>query len=129
MTPKQRAAYQAALDRLERETLAAGPAKLEPARTDAAPAGVDEDAQPLTEMLQAISSRRNAERAALLARVRKAQQKLKSAPKTYGLCEECEEPIPAARLQAVPYAPLCATCQAERDPKRGEGRRSLTSFV
>jgi DnaK suppressor protein len=30
---------------------------------------------------------------------------------TYGFCEECEEPIGAGRLDAVPWAQLCIRCQ------------------
>lgn len=30
---------------------------------------------------------------------------------TYGFCGECEEPIPAKRLDAVPWARLCVRCQ------------------
>lgn len=30
---------------------------------------------------------------------------------TYGLCESCHKPIPAARLEAVPEATLCVTCK------------------
>lgn len=29
---------------------------------------------------------------------------------TYGTCLKCGEPISEARLEAVPYAPLCKTC-------------------
>jgi RNA polymerase-binding transcription factor DksA len=29
---------------------------------------------------------------------------------TYGYCLSCEEPISDARLEAVPYAPLCKQC-------------------
>jgi DnaK suppressor protein len=29
----------------------------------------------------------------------------------YGVCESCEKPIPAARLEAVPYVTLCIKCQ------------------
>ena len=28
----------------------------------------------------------------------------------FGLCEECHQPIPAARLQALPYARYCVSC-------------------
>ncbi|SRR5229473_2472316 len=28
----------------------------------------------------------------------------------FGLCEECRQPIPAARLQALPYARQCVAC-------------------
>jgi len=31
---------------------------------------------------------------------------------TYGRCEECDEPIPPARLKAIPTATLCVLCQS-----------------
>jgi DnaK suppressor protein len=41
----------------------------------------------------------------------------------YGLCETCEENIPLARLQALPYATLCIGCQRESEKAgRGSGR-------
>jgi len=33
----------------------------------------------------------------------------------YGLCSRCSEPIPLARLRALPFATLCVTCQSERE--------------
>jgi DnaK suppressor protein len=38
---------------------------------------------------------------------------------TYGICEECDEPIGAGRLRAMPLAKLCITCQStlEKGPK------------
>ncbi|HSH47881.1 MAG TPA: DksA/TraR family C4-type zinc finger protein [Halomonas sp.] len=41
-------------------------------------------------------------------------------------CQECDEPIPEARRQAVPGVQLCLSCQAERDRQqvnRGFNRR------
>ena len=32
-------------------------------------------------------------------------------------CEECDEPIPEARRQAVPGVRLCVVCQGERDER------------
>jgi DnaK suppressor protein len=32
---------------------------------------------------------------------------------TYGICAECEEPISSKRLDAVPWARYCITCQEE----------------
>lgn len=32
-----------------------------------------------------------------------------------GLCEECGEPIPEARLKAVPSANCCLKCQQEQE--------------
>jgi DnaK suppressor protein len=29
----------------------------------------------------------------------------------YGVCEECEESIPLARLRAIPWARFCVSCQ------------------
>ena len=34
---------------------------------------------------------------------------------TYGLCVNCGQEIDAARLEAIPYAPLCLSCQAKRE--------------
>lgn len=31
---------------------------------------------------------------------------------SYGLCERCEEPIPAKRLDALPWARVCVKCQS-----------------
>ena len=42
-------------------------------------------------------------------RIDEALQRLEQG--TYGSCEECDEEIPAARLQALPFATLCMTCQ------------------
>ncbi len=33
----------------------------------------------------------------------------------WGLCRNCEEPIPEARLEAVPWASLCVRCQDESE--------------
>ncbi len=30
--------------------------------------------------------------------------------KKYGNCENCGEPIPVARLEAIPYSTICKTC-------------------
>lgn len=35
----------------------------------------------------------------------------------YGLCEECGEPISAARLEAVPWTRWCRDCKARQDTK------------
>jgi DnaK suppressor protein len=33
----------------------------------------------------------------------------------YGICEGCDQPIPIARLQAVPFTPLCVECQRQQE--------------
>lgn len=37
---------------------------------------------------------------------------------TYGLCEACGEPIPEARLEAVPEATLCVGCKTGASLRR-----------
>jgi DnaK suppressor protein len=32
----------------------------------------------------------------------------------YGICAECGEPIPVARLEALPHTKFCVTCSASR---------------
>ena len=37
---------------------------------------------------------------------------------TYGTCQECEEEISQKRLNAMPWATLCITCQEHADSSR-----------
>ena len=39
---------------------------------------------------------------------------------SYGVCEQCEEPISAKRLDAVPWARLCVACQSMAEARPGE---------
>ncbi|MBI4611847.1 MAG: TraR/DksA family transcriptional regulator [Candidatus Rokubacteria bacterium] len=48
-------------------------------------------------------------RAHILAQIELALKKLEDG--SYGRCETCEEPIPAARLRALPFAIRCTRCQ------------------
>jgi len=45
-----------------------------------------------------------------LARTERALAKLDEG--TYGTCDECGDPIPPARLRAMPDSALCVTCAA-----------------
>jgi RNA polymerase-binding protein DksA len=51
----------------------------------------------------------------LLAQVERALQRLEN--NTYGICENCGNPIGKARLQAFPRATLCVTCK-QREERR-----------
>jgi DnaK suppressor protein len=129
MTPRQRAAHRAALERLRARLLETGPARIEPNRQDPATSGVDdEDAQALSEMLQVLASQRNRGQADLLARIDRALRKLATAPDDYGVCEDCEEEIAPRRLALMPYAALCPACQAKREPRTAATRRKLTDY-
>jgi DnaK suppressor protein len=114
---------------LKAEILAEGDIDLQPGRQDATAVGSDEDAQPLTEMSQAIASSRNRNRSGVLARVVAALARLDADPEMFGRCVECEEPIPDKRLELMPYVELCVDCQQATDgPRRPGGRRHLRDF-
>jgi DnaK suppressor protein len=129
MTPQKRASLRKLLQEEQRELQGTGPVKLEPNRKDPGDTGVaDEDAQALSEMLQAIGSQRNKGQTEKLARIARAIRKIDEEPSEYGLCEECGEDIALKRLEAVPEAILCTDCQGARDPRRGTTRKKLTDY-
>src|SRR5580658_9720226 len=43
----------------------------------------------------------------------------------YGRCERCEESIPPKRLDAVPWARLCAACQSEAEVAGQDGKAAF----
>jgi len=127
--PAAAARHRALLLSLRAKLQEAGPARIEPNRSDVATTGVaDEDAQALSEMMQVLASKRNEGQAAQLARLDAALRRLAASPGDFGLCEDCEEAIPPKRLQLMPWATRCAACQALRDPKLGAPRRKLTDY-
>jgi DnaK suppressor protein len=129
MTAAQLQKLKKRLEGMARELTSKGLAKIEPNRTSAGEVGSNEDEQPLNEMLQAIASNRNKNAEGVLARIDRALLRLREAPDDFGSCEECEEPIAAARLQAMPYAELCLECQAKQDAPKGKPtRRRLTDY-
>ena len=54
----------------------------------------------------------------LILDIRSALVKLRDGE--YGICEECEEPIPDKRLQALPWARLCIQCQQKAESQHRE---------
>jgi len=129
MTAKELERHRKRLLDLRTEILAEGDIEIEPGRQDATAVGSDEDAQPLTEMSQAIASSRNRNRSGVLARVAAALKRLESDPEMFGLCVECEEAIPPKRLDLMPYVELCVDCQQATDGPRTKGsRRHLRDF-
>lgn len=129
MTAAQRKQLQKLLLALEAELSGKPIAQLEPNRPDAQDSKVDEDAQPLNEMLQTIASNRNRNQAGVLLKVQKALRKLKDEPQSFGECEECGDELPFGRLKAVPFAEYCVNCQSTRDgPKAPVTRKHLTDY-
>lgn len=42
---------------------------------------------------------------------------------SYGLCEDCRQPIPPRRLEARPTATLCVACQGRRETQAARSRQ------
>jgi len=83
----------------------------------------DEDGAPLVEMSQVIASNRNRSHAAQVGAIEAALVRLQEDPSAFGLCEDCDEPIPFRRLQLVPWVRLCLACQSEREQRDGPQNR------
>ena len=58
---------------------------------------------------EAVSLRLNGLEYTQLRQIQEALDRLQLGD--YGLCLACEEPIPAKRLQALPWAKYCVGCQ------------------
>ena len=52
---------------------------------------------------------------ATLSEIDEALERVESG--TFGLCEGCQEPIPKARLNAVPHARNCVECQRKAESR------------
>ncbi len=129
MTAAQRKQLQRLLLALETELSGKPAVQVDPNRPDEQDIKVDEDAQPLNEMLQAIASNRNRNQVGVLLKVQKALRKIKEEPKSFGECEECGDELPFGRLKAVPFAEYCVNCQAAKDgPKVPSIRKHLTDY-
>jgi len=128
MTARQRTRLKEVLLAQERELSGLGFEKLGPNDAASKEAARDEDGQPLNEMNQSIASGRNRSRAADLAAIREALARLRDDPDDFGLCQECDEPIPMPRLEAMPWAKFCVKCQSLRDAPRGGTRRKITDY-
>jgi DnaK suppressor protein len=51
-----------------------------------------------------------------LAALRDARERIEK--DAYCICQDCSDPIPDERLELVPEAAFCVTCQAKRDRRR-----------
>jgi DnaK suppressor protein len=122
----ERARFRRFLETKLAELRAEGGIEIEPTRRDPMDKP-DEDEAPLAEMMQAIASSRNQERANRISGMQRALDKLVSEPEDFGSCERCEEEIEAKRLELLPWSTLCVRCQSEGEEPRG-GRRHLTDY-
>jgi DnaK suppressor protein len=85
---------------------------------DVVDAALDSAQDEISSQLAEVESRE-------LANIENALEQMRNG--NYGMCEGCEEPIPLARLQALPYAVMCINCQREAE-KRGDFNRGPQDF-
>jgi RNA polymerase-binding protein DksA len=78
-----------------------------------------DDASELFEREKNLTVRQTLE--ASLQAVNDALQKVDEG--TYGICDNCGEPIPEKRLRALPEATLCINCQAKLEREAQTGAR------
>ncbi|MBW2458823.1 MAG: TraR/DksA C4-type zinc finger protein [Deltaproteobacteria bacterium] len=66
-----------------------------------------------TEYLQSFTFRLRGREKTFLKKIQTALAKIDAG--TFGLCEECENPISIKRLEARPEAPACIKCKEEQE--------------
>ena len=89
---------------------------------DVIDAALDSAQDELSSQLAEVESRE-------LASIENALERMRDGE--YGLCEHCNEGIPMARLQALPYATLCIKCQrkAEKNGTAQNNARDLKKLL
>jgi DnaK suppressor protein len=78
--------------------------------SDVVDAASDGEQSEIDSQLAALESRELAQVERAIALIRQGR---------YGICESCDHPIPIARLQALPFTPLCVECQRQQEELRG----------
>jgi DnaK suppressor protein len=73
----------------------------------------DEIDQASAEYVQTMVLRLRDREAYYLRKIEAALERIRDG--TFGICAECEQPIPGARLKARPVALLCAACKEEHE--------------
>ena len=66
-----------------------------------------------TEYLQSFTFRLRGREKTFLRKIQKALVKIEEG--SFGMCEDCGEPIAVKRLEARPEAPLCIQCKEEQE--------------
>jgi DnaK suppressor protein len=75
----------------------------------------DEIDQASSELVQSMSFRLRDREKFLLKKIDKALARIEDG--SFGMCERCEEPISAKRLEARPVTTLCIRCKEEQEKK------------
>ena len=72
-------------------------------------------------MIIDLNNRLNSRASYKLRQIEDALQRIDR--RTYGLCQDCEEPIPEKRLLANPYFQTCVACAEEREKEEKQRGR------
>jgi len=81
----------------------------------------DEEEQSVSDFVQDVDFALMEMKSATLAKIDEALLRLQQG--TYGVCEECDEPLSEARLRAIPFAILCRECQEDVERVESEERQ------
>jgi DnaK suppressor protein len=68
-----------------------------------------------------ITNQLNTRNSAKLAQIEAALKRIED--KTYGLCQDCEDPIPEKRLLHNPHFQTCVSCAEEREIEEKQRKR------
>jgi|HubBroStandDraft_5_1064220.scaffolds.fasta_scaffold381486_2 DnaK suppressor protein len=79
-----------------------------------------------TDIIQAnilieLTNQLNTRNSTKLAQIEAALKRIDD--KTYGLCQDCEEPIPEKRLLHNPHFQTCVTCAEEREAEAKQRKK------
>jgi RNA polymerase-binding transcription factor len=66
-----------------------------------------------SEYLQAFTFRLRGREKVFLSKIQKALERIENG--TFGMCEECDEPISIKRLEARPETTLCIRCKEDQE--------------
>lgn len=113
LNPKQLERFKALLDEKRRRLLEQAQETLSNEMILSPDDRFDEVDQASSEYMQAFSFRLRGRERHLMSKIEIALRKMDEG--TYGICEECEEPISLKRLEARPEAPLCIQCKEAQE--------------
>ena len=72
-------------------------------------------------MLIELNNQLNTRNSVRLSQIELALKRIED--KTYGLCQDCDDPIPEKRLLSNPYFQTCVSCAEEREAEEKQRKR------
>lgn len=81
----------------------------------------DETDEIQANILIELNNQLNTRNSVKLAQIETALKRIED--KTYGLCQDCNDPIPEKRLLSNPYFQTCVSCAEEREAEEKQRKR------